>query len=110
MPKMNVYQLLDTYDELDKIESLYHKRTKMPLSEFRILATVEDVPMRINTISNNRGVAAQGIGKTCERLESRGLVEIKVDKRDKRCKLVYITEDGARFVQKNSKVLEDLLA
>jgi len=62
--------------------------------ELDLLRAVSDKPARIVRLAKTLKMTPQHVGREYQRLADSGLVEIKSDRRDKRAKLVFITESG----------------
>lgn len=102
-----VSEYLENLNEISRHDALFRALIKeVSMWEYRVLYLVRKKPLHLNAISSTRLIAQQGVGRMCERLRKRGLLDIQRDPRDKRAKLVQLTTKGAILTKKCEKALK----
>ena len=107
---MNANEFLNQLHTYDRVVSEY-KNTEAPISlhELQLLNMLRKKDMPLVELSTKRGVYPQGISRMCARLAIRGLVNIDTPKRDKRKKIVSITEQGHDKAIEANDILSGIL-
>lgn len=102
-----VKQYLSHLDEIDRHEAAFRGMiADVTLGEFRVMALVNENPLRLKSMASTREVAAQGVGRVCERLRKRGLVQVARYQRDKREKHVTLTDEGKDTLKRCESALK----
>ena len=106
----DVKKYLNLLTLIDHQESAFrHLLDDITMGEYRVLAMVEEKPLILKDVADQRAVAAQGIGRLVERLRKRGFLTVKRKDRDKRAKEVTVSVSGRAMLRRCNVALGRVL-
>ncbi|MGY2060945.1 MarR family winged helix-turn-helix transcriptional regulator, partial [Nocardia gipuzkoensis] len=96
-----VWRLLShvVMDSRDPWKRAVVERTGMPFSRFRVLRRLLPGPLSVKELARAATMDAPAATVSVNDLEERGLVVRTIDPRNRRCKLVTITDEGIAMVE-----------
>lgn len=109
-------QLFEVLNKLKKIRHSTSAFEGLPPGEFFMLHTIarcikekqdteDDSGIKVSVLSPNLHMSKPAVSQMLNSLESKGLIERRVDKNDRRLVLVSLTSDGNALMEENHKKL-----
>ena len=86
-------------DNLDGWKRLVVERAGLPFSRVRILTRLRRAPMTVKELAAAATIDAPAATVAINDLEERGLVVREIDPRNRRCKVVSLTDAGHELVR-----------
>ncbi len=97
------YQLVHLANKVsDDFANVYKEQADLTSPQWRVMAHLAQSSFTAKQLIDLARIDKSTISRAIKQLESRGLVELKADERDKRSKVLFLTKEGREIYKKLS--------
>tara|TARA_Y100001956_G_C4095034_1_gene174782 strand:- start:755 stop:1174 length:420 start_codon:yes stop_codon:yes gene_type:complete len=97
------YQLVHLANKVsDDFANVYKEQADLTSPQWRVMAHLAQSSFTAKQLIDLARIDKSTISRAIKQLESRGLIELKADEKDKRSKVLFLTKEGREIYKKLS--------